>query len=232
MKRIPTDDDAFGPGKIREDGQMIAPVYLYQVKTAAERHGPGDVYIQRAVTPGGPGVSVRSPKAVVPWCRKARQMRKSTDRILTSHTGSLPRPAALTALYLARGRGESVDAAPRSTGWGAAATRDVVRRQVECGMDVGNNGEQQREAFFLYVRHRMSGFGGGWTRPPFADVARYAGFRDWLAAQDTSKTVSNTTGVPQAIGEVRYLDTVMVEGGMRGVPHRPGRRRRFLPSRS
>ena len=137
-------------------------------------------------------------------------MLHSQNRILTTHTGSLPRPAALTDLYVRRAKGEPIDAVAMET-LGKAATLDVVRKQIAAGIDIGNNGEQQREAFFLYVRHRMSGFGGGWSRKPFADVARYAGFREWLAAQDTSKSLSNQAGVPQAIGEVLYLDTALVE---------------------
>ena len=137
-------------------------------------------------------------------------MLQSHDRILTTHTGSLPRPAVLTELYLRRARGETVDAAEIDS-LGKTATLEVVRQQKAAGIDVGNNGEQEREAFFLYVRHRMSGFGGGWSRRPMADVARYAGFRAWQAAQDTGKSVSNHAGLPQAVGEVRYLDTAMVE---------------------
>ena len=61
----------------------------------------------------------------------------------------------------------------RRRNWTASARRRCARsvaKQIAAGIDVGNNGEQQREAFFLYVRHRMSGFGGGWTRKVFADV--------------------------------------------------------------
>ena len=90
-------------------------------------------------------------------------MLRSEDRILTTHTGSLPRPPALTSLYVRRSRGEAIDAAELDRA-GKAAVHEVVAKQIAAGVDVGNNGEQQREAFFLYVRHRMSGFGGGWTR--------------------------------------------------------------------
>src|SRR6202035_2876758 len=95
-----------------------------------------------------------------------------TRRILTTHTGSLPRPAALTALYSRRAAGEAVDPAAIDDA-GKTATRHVVRQQIAAGIEVGNNGEQQREAFFLYVRHRMSGFGGSWKRWPRGDVERY-----------------------------------------------------------
>jgi len=134
---------------------------------------------------------------------------RSQSRILTTHTGSLPRPAALADLYVRRAAGDSVDAAAlERMGWDA--TLNAVRQQVLAGIDIGNNGEQQREAFFLYVRHRMSGFRGAWTRRTLADVARYAGFREWMAEQDTSKSLSNVAGVPENTGEVCYLDPALV----------------------
>src|ERR1700712_5319450 len=110
-------------------------------------------------------------------------MLTSKDRILTTHTGSLPRPAALTELYARRVEGETIDEAALDAA-GKAATRRVVRQQIAAGIDVGNNGEQQREAFFLYVRRRMSGFGGAWNRRTMADITRYPGFRAWSADQE------------------------------------------------
>src|SRR5580692_760333 len=115
-------------------------------------------------------------------------MLRSDGRILTTHTGSLPRPAALTALYVQRSRGEDVDAAELDA-MGKAAMADVVRKQFAAGIDVGNNGEQQREAFFLYVQRRMSGFGGGWTRRTMADITRYPGYAASVGVDDTGKRV-------------------------------------------
>ena len=86
-------------------------------------------------------------------------MRRSEDRILTTHTGSLPRPPELTRLYVRRAQGESVDPAELER-LGQTALRSVLRKQAEAEVDIGNNGEQQREGFFLHIRHRMSGFGG------------------------------------------------------------------------
>jgi 5-methyltetrahydropteroyltriglutamate--homocysteine methyltransferase len=138
-------------------------------------------------------------------------MLRSEDRILTTHTGSLPRPAALTSLYVRRSRGEAIDAAELDRE-GKAAVREVVAKQIAAGVDIPNNGEQQREAFFLYVRHRMSGFGGGWTRKVFADVTHYPAFMAWKAAHDAvNESISNVGGIPEAVGEVRYLDRAPVE---------------------
>jgi 5-methyltetrahydropteroyltriglutamate--homocysteine methyltransferase len=90
-------------------------------------------------------------------------MRRSEDHILTTHTGSLPRPPELTRLYVRRARGESVDPTALES-LGQEALRSILRKQAEAGVGIGNNGEQQREGFFLHIRHRMSGFGGSWQR--------------------------------------------------------------------
>jgi 5-methyltetrahydropteroyltriglutamate--homocysteine methyltransferase len=137
-------------------------------------------------------------------------MQRSRDRILTTHTGSLPRPPALVDLYVRKGRGEAVDEALAAAGH--VAMEDVVRRQRDAGIDIGNNGEQQREAFFLYVRSRMSGFGGSWDRPTRADVDRYPLYREALAREAAGTVmVSAREAIPTAIGAVRYLDHAAVE---------------------
>jgi len=101
---------------------------------------------------------------------------RSQGRILTTHAGSLPRPPALVALYAERQKGRPVDER-KLAGLAAAATREVIVRQRDCGIDIPNNGEQVREAFFLYVRHRLSGFTGENTpRKPWSDVEAYPAF--------------------------------------------------------
>src|SRR5262245_29309722 len=133
-------------------------------------------------------------------------MQRSLSRILTTHTGSLPRPRDLTRLYSLRARGEPVDEVEIAHA-GREAVRAVVRKQRDAGIDVGNNGEQQRDSFFLYLKARLSGLGGSWERPSRADVDRYPEFKRMWAEQHASKTqVSALGGLPKAIGEVRYLD--------------------------
>ncbi len=133
-------------------------------------------------------------------------MQHSTDRILTTHTGSLPRPRDLTRLYALRARGDAVDANEIERA-GREAVRRSVQKQRAAGIDVGNNGEQQRDSFFLYLKSRLSGLGGSWERPSRADVDRYPEFKRMWAEQHASKTqVSGIAGLPKAIGEVRYLD--------------------------
>jgi 5-methyltetrahydropteroyltriglutamate--homocysteine methyltransferase len=141
-------------------------------------------------------------------CRdeKTEPMQRSTSRILTTHTGSLPRPRELTRLYALRARGEAVDAAEIDRA-GREAVRTIVRKQHDAGIDVGNNGEQQRDSFFLYLKTRLSGLGGSWERPSRADVERYPDFKRMWIEQHAGRTqVSALGGLPKAIGEVRYLD--------------------------
>src|SRR5258707_11272610 len=98
-------------------------------------------------------------------------MQRSTSRILTTHAGSLPRPRELTRLYAQRAAGAPADDAEIARA-GREAVRRIVDKQREAGIDVGNNGEQQRDSFFLYLRNRLSGLGGSWERPSRADVDR------------------------------------------------------------
>ncbi|WP_428540812.1 cobalamin-independent methionine synthase II family protein [Rhodopila sp.] len=138
-------------------------------------------------------------------------MLTSQHRILTTHTGSLPRPPALTELYARRAAGEAIDEAALDAA-GKLATRHVVRQQIAACIDVGNNGEQQREAFFLYVRRRMTGFGGTWNRRPMADVVKYPGYQAWASEQDGARrSVSNRGALPKAIGAVTYLDPALIK---------------------
>jgi 5-methyltetrahydropteroyltriglutamate--homocysteine methyltransferase len=133
-------------------------------------------------------------------------MQRSNTRILTTHTGSLPRPRDLTQLYALRAPGEAVDEGEIDRA-GQQAVRAVIRKQRDAGIDVGNNGEQQRDSFFLYLKSRLSGLGGSWERPSRADVDRYPEFKRMWLEQHASKTqVSALGGLPKAIGEVRYLD--------------------------
>jgi len=137
-------------------------------------------------------------------------MKRSEDRILTTHAGSLPRPPDLVRLFEARARGEAIDLA-RLTELGRAALARAVRRQAASGLDIGNDGEQEREGFFLYVQHRMSGFGGQWERLPLQDVNRYPLFAEARARSTAGKVAVSNFRPPKAVGEVRYLDPALVE---------------------
>jgi len=91
--------------------------------------------------------------------------------IPTTHAGSVLRPPELTRLPALRARSDAVDDEALATA-GRKATHGIVARQMEAGITIGDNGDHQREGFFLYVRDRMSGFGGSWKRPGRRDAMR------------------------------------------------------------
>jgi len=86
-------------------------------------------------------------------------MKRSTDRFLTTHTGSLPRPEDLIRMMYAKEEGVPVDAAALSHRVGAAV-EEVVRKQAAAGVDVINDGEMSKPSYATYIKDRLSGFGG------------------------------------------------------------------------
>src|SRR6185312_4221543 len=142
-------------------------------------------------------------------------MRHSDKRILTTHTGSLPRPLDLTRLYAQRGRGEKVDAGKLAAA-GLDAMKAIIARQVEAGVDIGNNGEQQRDSFLFYIRDRLSGLGGSWQRRQRADVERYPIFmKESYEASTKKESVDDIRGLPKAIGNIGYPDASEVKAECR-----------------
>ena len=138
-------------------------------------------------------------------------MKRSTDRILTTHAGSLPRPAALTSLFARRVNGEAVDASEIEA-QGRAAVRAIVAKQIETGLDVIDDGEQSRESFVLYMRHRLTGLGGVGSRPLHADLDAYPQYKAAFQNRVTSADkVSNRTHLPKAVGAISYVDPSMIE---------------------
>ena len=142
-------------------------------------------------------------------------MRRSSERILTTHAGSLPRPEHLTSLFVRRARGEGVDPVVIAKA-GREALRAIVPLQASAGIDVGNNGEQQHDSFFLYLKDRLTGLGGTWQRPSRADVDRYPEFKKrWLEQMSSTSRVSPNEGLPMAIGEVHYIDPAIIDAECR-----------------
>jgi 5-methyltetrahydropteroyltriglutamate--homocysteine methyltransferase len=84
-------------------------------------------------------------------------VKRSTDRILTTHVGSLPRPVDLLEMNDAKGSGRSID----QSAWAArvkTAVFEIVRLQRECGVDIVNDGELSKSSWSSYVNERLSGF--------------------------------------------------------------------------
>jgi hypothetical protein len=84
-------------------------------------------------------------------------VKRSSDRLLTTHTGSLPRPPELQEALARFDRGEGDPPDPGSV---AEAVKGIVRRQAENGVDVVNDGEMGKVSYSTYVVTRLSGFGG------------------------------------------------------------------------
>ena len=83
----------------------------------------------------------------------------STNRILTTHVGSLPRQPDLLALMQKKSRGEAVDAAQLASVL-KASVADIVKRQVEAGIDLVSDGELSKPSYATYIADRLTGFGG------------------------------------------------------------------------
>jgi 5-methyltetrahydropteroyltriglutamate--homocysteine methyltransferase len=128
-------------------------------------------------------------------------MKRSTDRILTTHTGSLPRSAGLLDDLLRRDRGEPVDADALATRV-RAAVADSVRRQTEAGVAVVNDGEAGKIGYSTYVTERLEGFGGEADPPgPPPDMLE---FPDYLARE---RDDGAGPAMPACDGPISYRDT-------------------------
>ena len=90
-------------------------------------------------------------------------MKASSERILVTHVGSLPRSQAVTDVLFARDRGEPIDADAGSATI-ASAVREVVRKQVEAGVDVVSDGEMSKITYATYIKDRLTGFAGDTPR--------------------------------------------------------------------
>ena len=86
-------------------------------------------------------------------------MKRSTERILTTHTGSLPRPDNLAQMMIAREQGKPVDATLLADSV-RNAVADVVKHQVAVGIDIISDGEMSKIGFANYVKDRLTGFEG------------------------------------------------------------------------
>jgi 5-methyltetrahydropteroyltriglutamate--homocysteine methyltransferase len=109
-------------------------------------------------------------------------MKISTDRILTSHVGSLPRPDDAVALLLHKERGEPYDQAEFDRVM-RQAVADSVKHQAEIGIDIVSDGETSKIGYSTYIKDRLNGFGTDEYAPKVhLDVADYPDFRKRMAA--------------------------------------------------
>jgi 5-methyltetrahydropteroyltriglutamate--homocysteine methyltransferase len=132
-------------------------------------------------------------------------MKRSTDRILTTHTGSLPRPPDLLDQLMRRDRGEPVDATALDARVREAVV-DSVRRQAAAGVAVVNDGEAGKIGYSTYVTERLDGFGGEADPPgPPTDMLE---FPEYLARERGDGRAG--PAMPACDGPVAYRDTEAV----------------------
>jgi len=135
-------------------------------------------------------------------------MRKSDERLLVTHVGSLPRGDRLNELLIRSELGETVDKATLDTEVERRVAL-VFDKQCELGIDVANDGEQGRVGFQTYVAQRMTGFGGQSNRPRPRDMADFPDFGKLLAERFPRR--GKQFNAPQAIADVHYKDTSAID---------------------
>ena len=132
----------------------------------------------------------------------------SRDRILTTHVGSLPRNEALSELLVKREAGEPYNTAEFDAEMDRAVAH-VVERQKSAGIDIGNDGEQQRVGFQTYVPQRMSGFAGESRRRRGREFEEFPELVSYLLRRFPH--TSKQQNAPECQGELRYLDIAPLE---------------------
>ena len=138
-------------------------------------------------------------------------MKRSTDRMLTTHTGSLPRPKDLLALLQEREEG-------RLRGEAAlhdrtrSAVLDIVRKQAETGLSVINDGEQGRADYTIYVKDRLTGYSGESTPWPNTDAEE---FPEW--AEMARQFAPPFQKRPACTGPIEWKDWPAVERDIRNL---------------
>src|SRR5213592_344129 len=147
-------------------------------------------------------------------------MRRSTERFLTTHTGSLPRPDDLIRMMFAREEGVPVDPAALAARI-RSAVAEGVRKQIAAGLDIVNDGEFSKPSYATYVKDRLSGFDGtsqplqyqdlvdfpGMARRVFGDPGRARrrtpACTGPIAVRDTRATHTDVENLKAALGAVK-----------------------------
>ena len=128
----------------------------------------------------------------------------SRDRILTTHVGSLPRNEHLSDLLIKQEAGESFDTRELAAEMDKAV-RAVVGKQLEAGIDIGNDGEQQRVGFQTYVPQRMSGFAGVSKRRRGREFEEFPELLAYLMRRFPQQT-KGQHAAPEAQADIKYVD--------------------------
>ena len=131
-------------------------------------------------------------------------MMLSRDRILTTHVGSLPRNEKLSDLLMAQEEHKDYDPKVLASEMDKAV-RHVVQKEMEAGIDIGNDGEQRRIGFQTYVPQRMSGFAGVSKRRRGLEFEEFPELLAYLMRRFPNPPKSQQ-GAPEAQAEIKYTD--------------------------
>ena len=132
-------------------------------------------------------------------------MKASTDKILTTHVGSLPRSEALLAMLTAKEEGRQVDDEAFRTQVREEMAQ-VVRNQADCGIDLAGDGELPRIGFSIYAKDRMAGFGGLSNRGTVTDFDKFPQYAAFLSKRAGFDITASATiyDMPQCVQAVQY----------------------------
>jgi 5-methyltetrahydropteroyltriglutamate--homocysteine methyltransferase len=139
-------------------------------------------------------------------------MQTASDRILTTHVGSLPRSEAVTAVLFGREREEARDSAGDAAVI-TSAVAEVVRRQVETGLDVVSDGEMSKISYATYVARRLAGFDGDTPREPGQDLVEFPGLLRKLAERGATAKYRR----PRCVAAVSVKDSGPLEADIRNL---------------
>jgi 5-methyltetrahydropteroyltriglutamate--homocysteine methyltransferase len=147
-------------------------------------------------------------------------MRRSTDRFLTTHTGSLPRPDDLVRTMYAREEGVPVERAALEQRV-AQAVDEVVRKQVDAGIDIVDDGEMSKPSYATYVKDRLAGFGGSGNTFVYQDLVGFPNLAKRVFG-DPGRSRRKTPACNAAIGvrdpEAARTDTAHLRAALDALP--------------
>src|SRR5918999_2417863 len=119
-----------------------------------------------------------------------RAMKRSSERILTTHAGALPQPEDLKQMHTAKIGGQPLDEAAFAKRV-RSAVAETVKKQIDCGLDIINDGEVGKSNFSRYARDRLSGFvereAGAQDRPSTIYARDLAEFSDYFNARGSHR---------------------------------------------
>ncbi|MGH8196829.1 MAG: cobalamin-independent methionine synthase II family protein [Steroidobacteraceae bacterium] len=137
-------------------------------------------------------------------------MRGSTERVLTTHVGSLPRSQAVTDVLFGREKSEIKDKRAAAEVISDAVV-EVVRRQVETGIDVVSDGESNKISYATYIADRFAGFAGDTPREPGQDLVEFPRLLTKLAERGSTAKYRR----PRCVGEISLKDSGPLQEDLR-----------------